>query len=216
MSVVSPSDGPVAVIGAAGFIGCHTVHAFMQRVYTVRACVTDASVSEKIDHLKAMNDEGLPGTVEIVEGNILDAGSYDAPFSECSAILHVGTPMLYGGKITPRECYDGMVDGIRNVLASATKSGTVKRFVYTSSFAAIGHPAPSGYVYTEDDRADSHRDRDPHWNPDAIDEKGDVAYAWAKVETERLVNKYTEENGGYDALSICPCVVLGPLLTYSA
>ncbi|MCY4656624.1 MAG: NAD-dependent epimerase/dehydratase family protein [Gammaproteobacteria bacterium] len=213
MPTVSPSDGPVAVTGAAGYIGCHTVHSFAQKGYTVRACVRDANAPDKVDHLKAMNEEGLPGTVEIVEGNILEAGSYDGPFSECSAVLHVGTPMLYGGQITPRECYDGMVEGIFNVLNSATKAGTVKRFVYTSSFAAIGHPAPSGYVYTEEDWADSNRERDRSWNPDAIDKDGGVAYAWAKVETERLVNKYTEENVDYDAVSICPCVVLGPLLT---
>lgn len=213
MPTVSSSDGPVAVTGAAGYIGCHTVHAFLKRGYTVRACVRDANARDKVDHLKAMNDEGLPGTVEIVEGDILEVGSYDGPFSECSAVLHVGTPMLYGGQITPRECYDGMVEGIKNVLGSATKAGTVRRFVYTSSFAAIGHPAPSGYVYTEDDWADTHRERDPSWNPDAIDQNGGTAYAWAKVETEKLVNKYTEENGGFDAVSICPCVVLGPLLT---
>ena len=212
MPAISKSDGPVAVTGAAGYIGCHTVHSFLERGYTVRACVRDATAPEKVNHLKAMNEEGLPGTVEIVEGDILKPGSYDDPFKDCSAVLHVGTPMLYGGQITPRECYDGMVDGIMSVLDSATKVGTVKRFVYTSSFAAIGHPAPSGYVYTEDDWADTHRERDRSWNPDAIDKDGGVAYAWAKVETERLVNQYTEERD-FDAVSICPCVVLGPLLT---
>ena len=179
----------------------------------MRACVTNENVPEKVDHLKAMSDEGLPGTLEIVVGNILEEGSYDAPFSECSAVLHVGTPMLYGGQNTPRETYDGMVDGIYKVLGSATKAGTVKRFVYTSSFAAIGHPAPSGYQYTEDDWADSHRERDTSWGAQSVDKDGGIAYALAKVETERLVNAYTEENGGYDAVSICPCVVLGPLLT---
>ena len=213
MPTVSSSDGPVAVTGAAGYIGCHTVHAFLERGYTVRACVRDTTAADKVDHLNAMNSEGLPGTVEVVEGDILEAGSYDEPFSGCSAILHVGTPMLYGGQITPRECYDGMVSGIMNVLGSASRAGTVKRFVYTSSFAAIGHPAPSGYEYTEDDWADSNRERDRSWNPDSIDKDGGIAYAWAKVETERLVNKYTEEQGTYDAVSICPCVVLGPLLT---
>lgn len=213
MPAVSSSDGPVAVTGAAGYIGCHTVHSFLERGYTVRACVTNANDPEKVDHLNAMNNEGLPGTVEVVEGNILEEGSYDGPFSECSAILHVGTPMLYGGKITPRECHDGMVEGIKSVLGSATRAGTVKRFVYTSSFAAVGHPAPSGYVYSEDDWADTNRERDPNWNLDSIDRSGDIAYAWAKVATERLVNQYTEENGGYDGVSICPCVVLGPLLS---
>ncbi len=213
MPTTTRSDGPVAVTGAAGYIGCHTVHSFLERGYTVRACVTDPSIPEKVDHLHAMNEEGLPGTVEVVKGNILEEGSYDEPFADCCAVLHVGTPMLYGGKITPRECYDGMVEGIKNVLGSATKAGTVKRFVYTSSFAAIGHPAPSGYVYTEDDWADSHRERDRSWNPDSIDTNGGIAYAWAKVNTERFINSYAKDDPSFDAVSICPCVVLGPLLS---
>ncbi len=213
MPTTNSSDGPVAVTGAAGYIGCHTVHSFMERGYTVRACVTDPNVPEKVDHLLAMNEEGLPGVVEVVKGNILEVGSYDDPFAECCAVLHVGTPMMYGGKITPRECYDGMVEGIKNVLGSATKASTVKRFVYTSSFAAIGHPAPSGYVYTEDDWADSHRERDRSWNPDSIDTNGGIAYAWAKVNTERFINDYAAGDSSFDAVSICPCVVLGPLLS---
>ena len=213
MPTITPSDGPVAITGAAGFIGSHTAHAFLKRGYTVRACVTNANAPEKVNHLKALNDEGIPGKLEIVEGNILSPGSYDAPFAECSAVLHVGTPMLYGGENTPRETYDGMVDGINKVLGSALNSGTVKRFVYTSSFAAIGHPAPSGYVYTEEDWADTSRERDKSWSAESIDSNGGVAYAWAKVETERIVNRYAEEHGLFDAVSICPCVVLGPLLS---
>lgn len=213
MPTVSSSDGPVAVTGAAGYIGCHTVRSFMKRGYTVRACVRDPNAPDKVDHLLAMNNESHPGSVEVVRGNIMENGSYDEPFSDCCAILHVGTPMLYGGKITPRECYDGMVEGIKNVLGSATKAGTVKRFVYTSSFAAIGHPAPSGYVFTEADWGDAQRDRDPSWNPDGIDNNGGVAYAWAKVNTERFINDFTATNSDYDAVSICPCVVLGPLMS---
>ena len=213
MPTTTVNDGPVAITGAAGYIGSHTVHAFLERGYTVRACVTNANAPEKVNHLKAMMDESLPGSLEIVEGNILQEGSYDGPFSECSAVLHVGTPMLYGGENTPRETYDGMVDGIYKVLGSATKAGSVKRFVYTSSFAAIGHPSPSGYVYTEDDWADTDRERDASWTEDRIDKDGGLAYAWAKVATERIVNAYTEEHGGFDGVSICPCVVLGPLLS---
>ena len=34
----------------------------------------------------------------------------------------------------------------------------------TSSFAAVGHPAPAGYVYTEKDWASDGREDDPLWN----------------------------------------------------
>jgi nucleoside-diphosphate-sugar epimerase len=104
------------------------------------------------------------------------------------------------------------VSGTQNVLDSVRKAGTVKRFIYTSSFAAIGHPAPAGYVFTEKDWASDNRENDPNWGPESIDEKGD-AYAMAKVETEHLVNQVAEEDGGFDAISVCPIVVLGPLLS---
>lgn len=213
MPVVSPQEGPVAVTGASGYIGAHTVRALMRHGFDVHACVTDRSKPEKVDHLNALNLEGLAGSISIYQANILEQGSYDEAFADCTAVLHVGTPMGYGRVNSPREVYDGMMDGIKNVLASGQKSGTLKRFVYTSSFAAIGHPAPSGYVYSEEDWGDQSRDRDRNWSLESIDSNGEVAYAMAKVGTEHQVNKLAKQDGRFDAVSICPCVVLGPLLS---
>ena len=50
---------------------------------------------------------------------------------------------------TPQKVYDGGLVATRLVIDSVKKAGTVKRLVYTSSFAAVGHPAPEGHVYTE-------------------------------------------------------------------
>lgn len=213
MPAVKPIDGPVVVTGASGYIGSHTVNALVKRGYTVHACVTDANSSEKTEHLLAMNSAENPGSVEIFTANLFEPGSYDIPFEECSAVLHVGTAMGYGGKNSPREVYDGAVVGTKNVLDSVKKAGTVKRLVYTSSFAAIGHPAPSGYVYTEKDWATENREQDKNWTEENIDKENEVAYAMAKVETEHLVNRVAQEDGGFDAISVCPVVVLGPLLS---
>ena len=95
----------------------------------------------------ALNSAGYSGNVELHTANLLDDGSYDAPFAECSAVLHVGTAMGYGGANNPRQVYDGAVNGTANVLKSIQSTGTVKRFIYTSSFAAIGHPAPVSYTH---------------------------------------------------------------------
>lgn len=40
-----------------------------------------------------------------------------------------------------------------------------------------------------------------------------MSYAMAKVETEHLVNDIAEKDGRFDAISVCPIVVLGPLLS---
>ena len=68
------------------------------------------------------------------------------PFPNCTAVLHVGTAMGYGGANSPQQVYDAEINGTRNVLGSMDRAGSVQRLVYTSSFAAISHPAPPGYA----------------------------------------------------------------------
>ena len=213
MPAVASSDGPVAVTGASGYIGSHVVLSLLQHGYDVRACITDPDNPDKTEHLLALKGAVYTGQVELHTANLLEKGSYDGPFAACSAVLHVGTAMGYGGANNPRQVYDGAVNGTENVLASVRKAGTVKRFIYTSSFAAIGHPAPPGYVYTENDWASDNRDNDPNSSLANLEEKGETGYAMAKVETEHMVNRIAEEDGRFESISVCPIVVLGPLLS---
>ena len=213
MTATQNSDGPVAVTGASGYIGSHVVAAMLRRGYTVHACVTDDRAADKTAHLLALGSAGGAGKLRIFKADLFVPGSYDEAFADCCAILHVGAPLGYAGRYNPRQVYDGAVAGTGYLLSSAKKAGTVKRFVYTSSFAAIGHRAPSGYVYTEADWATDGRENDPNWSEENIDKSGGVAYAMAKVATEKQVNRAAEEDGRFDAVSVCPCVVLGPLLS---
>jgi nucleoside-diphosphate-sugar epimerase len=211
--VVKPSDGPVAVTGASGYVGSHVVVALVKHGYTVHACITDMNNPDKTEHLLALNHTDYSGHVELFTGNLLKEGSYDGPFKSCSAVLHVGTPMAYGGVNSPRQVYDGAINGTKNVLNSVKKVGTVKRFVYTSSFSAIHHPMKSGYVFSEKDWASDNRENDPSWSVDRIDQDGDMAYSMAKVECEHIAYQFAQEDGRFDAISVCPISVLGPLLS---
>jgi nucleoside-diphosphate-sugar epimerase len=213
MSAITPQNGPVVVTGASGYVGSHVVTALMKRGYTVRACVTDTGNPDKTGHLLALNNGGHSGVLTLHEANLLEEGSYDDSFRECSALLHVGTAMGYGGKNNPRQLYDGAVSGTKNVLGSVKRAGSIKRVIYTSSFAAIGHPAAPGYVYTESDWASDDREGDPKWDREKIDEDRHMAYAMAKVDAERMANGIAEEDGRFDVISVCPLVVLGPLLS---
>ena len=103
--------------------------------------------------------------------------------------------MGYGGANKPQQVYDGAVSGTQNVMRSVEKAGTIKRFIYTSSFAAIAHPSPSGYKYTEADWASDNRENDPNWNLDNLNDKGEIAYEMAKVETEKLVYRLADYDG---------------------
>ena len=213
MPAVTSSDGSVAVTGASGYIGSQVVRALMKRGYTIHACVTQLDNPDKTEHLLTLNGGDYPGHLELFSANLLEEGSYDTPFRNCTAVLHAGTPMGYGGANNPRQIYDGALKGTKNVLNSVKKVGTVKRFIYTSSFSAIHHPMSSGYIYTEKDWATDNRESDPNWTPNRIDEDGGMAYPMAKVECEHMANQFAEKDGRFDVISVCPIVVMGPLLS---
>ena len=212
MAAVSCDVGPVAVTGASGFVGAHVVGALLARGYSVHACLRDASNPEKTNPLHRLAAESSGG-LTVFQADLLDAGGHDDAFRDCAAVLHVGTPMGYGGANRPQQVYDGAIAGTENVLESIDRAGTIKRLVYTSSFAAIGHPAPPGYRYTEADWASDGREDDPAWRAEGLDQKGEIGYAMAKVAMERRVFAAAEADGRFDAIAVCPLVVLGPLLS---
>jgi nucleoside-diphosphate-sugar epimerase len=129
--------------------------------------VRDASREDRTAHLLAMNGRGV-GKVELAEADLLDDGAYDDIFRGCSAVFHVaanfGTDPRWAaatsviGRLSPVDevvakdkeepttsydqgVYDSLVVATERVLASIEKSGgSVKRLIYTSSYAAIGGP----------------------------------------------------------------------------
>ena len=131
MSHISgPSDGPVAVTGASGYIGSNVVLNLVEAGYTVRGCVRDANREDKTSYLLAMNESG-PGSIELFECDLFKAseGAYDEAFAGCVAVFHVaadlGNDKSYG-KPDPQRVFDGCMTSTRGVLESVRKAGTVK------------------------------------------------------------------------------------------
>ena len=211
---IGPEDGPVAVTGSAGYIGSHIVKNLLEHGYTVRACVRDAANLANTAHLNAMNATG-EGSVTLHTCDLTVPGAYDEAFNDCVGVFHAAAEMgnLVGS--TPQKVYDGGLTATRLLLDSLKKARTVRRLVYTSSFAAVGHPAPEGHVYTEDSWADMNQEQRREgsaWDMETVGRNREVAYAMTKVETERYV--YAEAAAhGFEAFGVCPCHVIGPLLS---
>lgn len=208
---ISPSDGSIAVTGASGYIGSWIVKDCLEQGYTVHACVRDKSRAEKIDHLQKL-DSKEKGKLVLFEADLFNRGSYDEAFDECCAVIHAGATVGYN-KETPQEVYDGCFTENDHVIESVKKSTNVKRFVFTSSFAAVGHPRPPGYIFTEADWCGDNPDGyNGKWTKDSIPENRDIAYAMAKANTEKLIYEVAEESGSFDAMAILPLHVIGPLM----
>lgn len=210
---VSPADGPIAVTGASGYIGSWIVRDCVEQGYTVRACVREASNPAKVDHLLKLNSADLRGSVELHEADLFKPGSYNDAFAGASAVIHSGATVGFN-KESPQEVYDGCFKENAHVIESVRCSGSVKRFVFTSSFAAVGHPRDQGYVFTEKDwcgdNVEAYKGR---WSEEQIPLDRDIAYAMAKANTEKLIYAEAEADGGFEALAILPLHVIGPLMS---
>ncbi len=215
-SPISPADGPVAVTGSAGFIGSHIVLNLVQNGYTVRACVRDVSNLANTAHLNAMNHIG-PGSVQLFACDMTVPGAYDEVFKGCVGIFHAAAEMGNLEGSTPMKVYEGGLEATKLVTDSIKKAGSVKRLVYTSSFAAVAHPSDEGYQYTEAswaDMAQERRGEKSAWTMEVVARNREVAYAMTKVEAERFVYQEAAQNG-FVANGVCPCHVIGPLLSVS-
>ena len=213
MPGINKQDGPVAVTGASGYIGSRIVEDLLEQGYQVHACVRDASNSKKVDHLIELDKRHQGNKVNLFEGDLFEKGSYDEAFSGCAAVIHAGATVGFNRE-TPQEVYDGCFTENEHVVDSVKKSGSVKRFVFTSSFAAVAHPRPEGYVFDENDWCgDNTEAYKGAWTEENISKNRDIAYAMAKANTEKMIYKAAEEDGSFEAISINPLHVIGPLMS---
>ena len=118
------------VTGATGFIGGNLARALLDDGHQVRLLVRPASDRRNI--------AGLP--VELVEGDLDNPQKLAEQMAGCDAVFHVAAHYSLWAKDRD-SIYRANVDGTKNMLAAA-RLAAVRRFVHTSSVAAIGVPAP--------------------------------------------------------------------------
>ncbi len=125
------------VTGGTGFIGANLVRVLLTDGYEVRALTRLGS--------DLRNLAGLP--VELVTGDLSDPQKLAEQIAGCEVVFHLAAH--YSLWARDREAiYRANVEGTKNLLAAA-RSAHIKRFIHTSSVAAIGVPPP-GTLGTEE------------------------------------------------------------------
>jgi nucleoside-diphosphate-sugar epimerase len=121
----------VLVTGGAGFIGSHLVDALVANGDRVR--VLDDFSSGRRENL-----EESAGRVDVVEGDVADAGTAARAVAGVDCILHEAALASVPKSVEdPRRNHRVNVDGTLNLLLAARDAG-VKRFVLASSAAVYG------------------------------------------------------------------------------
>ena len=116
----------VLVTGASGFLGSAVARRLLTAGYAVRVLVRESSPAGNLDDLD----------VEIVTGDLRDAGSLARAVKGCTGLFHVAADYRLWVP-DERTMLAINVDGTRNLMLAALEAG-VERIVYTSSVAALG------------------------------------------------------------------------------
>jgi dihydroflavonol-4-reductase len=113
----------ILVTGASGFVGWHVANLLLEKGWRVRVMVRSTSALKELD-------------AERVQGDLRDPASLEKAVAGCSGVFHVAADYRLWCK-DPKQMYRSNVDGTRNLLEAAQRSG-VERVVYTSTVGCIG------------------------------------------------------------------------------
>jgi len=125
----------IFITGATGFLGRNLCEYLAGQGYALRALVRPTSNAAFLKRLG----------VQLVAGNVSDAGSVQAAMRGCAQVVHTAAYFRLWGPPPPFVKIN--VEGTRHVLQAAQQLG-VEKFIHISTIIVVG-PQPSGAIITE-------------------------------------------------------------------
>jgi dihydroflavonol-4-reductase len=194
--------GTVLVSGGSGYIAGFVIRQLVAEGWRVHTTIRNLAKEGAVRKLLAVDDARLKFFAADLTA---DAGWAEA-MAGCSHAAHVASPVPMHRVRDPDEVIVPARDGALRALRAAKAAG-VKRFVMTSSVAAIAYGRGRGV----------HNFSEADWTPP--DYPGAQPYVRSKAIAERAARDWVaQEGGGMEYCSINPSVVWGPVWSsdYSA
>ncbi len=176
----------ILVTGATGFVGSHLCRALAEQGHHVRALHRPTSSLALL--------EGVP--VELVEGDLFEPDSLALAARDIEVVYHCGGRV--GSWTDAEEMAASHVEGTHNILSAARQCG-VRRFIHTSSVAALGVPERAA----ESNETLPIMDESHAWNFTAEE----WPYGYAKHRAEEEVRSAAAE--GFDTIILNPASIIG-------
>ncbi len=192
----------VLVSGGSGYIAGFLIRQLVAEGWMVHTTVRDLAKEGVVRELLAVDNS----RVKFFAADLNADTGWTQAMAGCGFVAHVASPLPAG---VPKDADELIVparDGALRALRAAKAAG-VKRFVMTSSVAAIAYGRGRGvHTFTEADWTD-------------LSKPGISPYVQSKTVAERAARDWVAAEGGeLEYCSICPSVVLGPVWSrdYSA
>ncbi|KAJ6336485.1 hypothetical protein OIU78_012976 [Salix suchowensis] len=193
--------GRVCVTGAGGFLGSWLLELLLSKNYLVHGTVRDPA-DEKYAHLKTIDKASE--NLKLFKADLLDYNSICSAIKGCEGVFHVASPVPSTTVPNPEasvELIEPAVKGTLNVLRACDEA-KVKRVVVVSSVVSVymNPSLPKGQMMDENCWSDKEYCRaTKNW------------YCLSKTEAESEAWECAKTSG-LDVVTICPSLILGPIL----
>ena len=161
----------ILVTGGAGFVGSHIVDQALA-LGAARITVIDDFVRGRHENLAGA---AASGRIDVVEGDICDAGLIDQLTEGCDVVFHQAALRITQCAEEPVRAVQVMINGTQNVLEAAVRH-RVGKVVAASSASVYGEPS-----YLPIDEAHPFNNR--------------TLYGAAKIANEQILRSYAEMFG---------------------
>ncbi|CAM0909954.1 unnamed protein product [Alopecurus aequalis] len=189
------------VTGAGGFVASWLVKLLLSRGggYTVHGTVRDPG-DAKNAHLAAL--DGAAERLRLFKADLLDYGSMATAVAGCDVVFHVACPVLANSTPNPEvDLLAPALTGTMNVLKACSEA-KVKRLVMVSSLAAVMvNPSWPGEKAMDEEC----------WSDVDYCRTTENWYFLSKTLAELEAFEYAKKTG-LDVVTLCPSLVIGPLL----
>lgn len=168
----------IFITGATGFLGNEVLKALHSRKHTITALVRTPQRAK------------FPEDVKIVPGAVEQTDAYRDALKDQDVFLHIAA--LVKMWVRDRKDFDRVnVDALENAIQATAKAG-IPKFVYVSSFMALG-PSDGAPLREEDARRTDHTHND---------------YERTKMLGDQAARKYQKQ--GHPITILYPGVIYGP------
>ncbi len=185
----------VFVSGGSGYIAGYLIRQLVEAGWMVHTSIRDLGKESAVRASLKVDDTRL----KFFAADLTSDNGWVEAMAGCSHVAHVASPLPANAPKHEDELIVPARDGALRALRAAKVAG-VKRFVMTSSVAAVAYGHGKGpHMFTEADWTDTS-------SPDAY------AYVKSKTIAERAARDWVAAEGGdMEYCTVNPALVLGPL-----
>ncbi|KAL5572075.1 hypothetical protein UlMin_021672 [Ulmus minor] len=202
---MAKSGSKVCVTGSVGYIASWLVKKLLDKGYTVHGTLRNLDDVSKVRLLKSF--PGANTRLVLFEADIYNPDSFENAIQGCDFVFHVATLLLHSEtSIQYKNTSEASVGAAKSIAMCCTRSGTVKRLIYTASIV-------SASPFKDDGTAFKDFMDETCWTPFNLSVPFSnhflKAYEDSKTLTEKELLSFENKNGGGLEVVTLVCGLVG-------